>query len=308
VIRYNQGFTFSRANMTMIQGSLVAIVTPMHADGSLDLPCLRKLIDWHIAEGTDGIVIVGTTGESPTVTVDEHCELIRVAVEHTNKRIPIIAGSGGNSTAEAIILTRFAKSIGADASLQVVPYYNRPTQEGMYQHFKKIAESVDIPVILYNVPGRTVADMSNETILRLAQIPNIIGVKDATGNIARGTDLIRQLPESFAVYSGDDATAMALMFCGGKGNISVTANVAPRAMHELCVAAMSGAVKEAIAVNNRLIPLHNKLFIEPNPLPVKWAMTEMGLMPDGIRLPLVALDAQYHETVRSALRGAGILQ
>ncbi len=292
----------------MIQGSLVAIVTPMHADGSLDLPCLRKLIDWHIAEGTDGIVIVGTTGESPTVTVDEHCELIRVAVEHTNKRIPIIAGSGGNSTAEAIILTRFAKSIGADASLQVVPYYNRPTQEGMYQHFKKIAESVDIPVILYNVPGRTVADMSNETILRLAQIPNIIGVKDATGNIARGTDLIRQLPESFSVYSGDDATAMALMFCGGKGNISVTANVAPRAMHELCVAAMSGAVKEAIAINNRLIPLHNKLFIEPNPLPVKWAMTEMGLMPNGIRLPLVAMDAQYHEVVRSALRVAGILQ
>jgi 4-hydroxy-tetrahydrodipicolinate synthase len=292
----------------MIQGSLVAIVTPMHADGSLDLPCLRKLIDWHIAEGTDGIVIVGTTGESPTVNVEEHCELMRVAVEHANKRIPIIAGSGGNSTAEAIVLTQFAKNIGADASLQVVPYYNRPTQEGMYQHFKKIAESVDIPVILYNVPGRTVADMSNETILRLAQIPGIIGVKEASGNIARDTDLIRLAPESFAVYSGDDATAMALMFCGGKGNISVTANVAPRAMHELCVAAMRGDIKEAIAINNRMIPLHNKLFIEPNPLPVKWAMMEMGLIPTGMRLPLVPLSEQYHETVRAAMRESGILQ
>lgn len=292
----------------MIQGSLVAIVTPMHADGSLDLPCLRKLIDWHIAEGTDGIVIVGTTGESPTVNVEEHCELIRVAVEHANKRIPIIAGSGGNSTAEAIVLSTFAKNIGADASLQVVPYYNRPTQEGMYQHFKKIAESVDIPVILYNVPGRTVADMSNETILRLAQVPGIIGVKEASGNIGRDIDLIRQAPSSFAVYSGDDATAMALMFCGGKGNISVTANVAPRAMHELCVAAMNGDIARAIEINNRLFPLHNKLFIEPNPLPVKWAMTEMGLIPSGMRLPLVPLSAQYHETVRAALRESGVLQ
>lgn len=292
----------------MIQGSLVAIVTPMHADGSLDLPCLRKLIDWHIAEGTDGIVIVGTTGESPTVSVEEHCELIRVAVEHTNKRVPIIAGSGGNSTAEAIVLTKFAKAAGADASLQVVPYYNRPTQEGMYQHFKKIAESVDIPVILYNVPGRTVADMSNETILRLAQVPGIIGVKEASGNIARDTDLIRLAPKSFAVYSGDDATAMALMFCGGKGNISVTANVAPRAMHDLCAAAMRGDIKEAIAINNRLIPLHNKLFIEPNPLPVKWAMMEMGLIPTGMRLPLVPLSEQYHEVVRAAMRESGILE
>ncbi|WP_354361416.1 4-hydroxy-tetrahydrodipicolinate synthase [Undibacterium sp. GrIS 1.8] len=294
--------------MTKIQGSLVAIVTPMHADGSLDLPCLRKLIDWHIAEGTDGIVIVGTTGESPTVTVEEHCELIRVAVEHTNKRIPIIAGSGGNSTAEAIVLTKFAKEIGADASLQVVPYYNRPTQEGMYQHFKKIAESVEIPVILYNVPGRTVADMSNETILRLADVPGIVGVKEASGNIARDTDLIRLAPSSFAVYSGDDATAMALMFCGGKGNISVTANIAPRAMHELCVAAMNGDTKAAIAINNRLIPLHNKLFIEPNPLPVKWAMQEMGLIPSGLRLPLVPMSVQYHDVVRAALRESGVLQ
>lgn len=291
----------------MISGSIVAIVTPMHEDGSLDFPGLRKLIDWHIAEGTDAIVIVGTTGESPTVTVDEHCELIKIAVEQSAKRIPIIAGTGGNSTAEAIELTRYAHEVGADASLLVVPYYNRPTQEGMYQHFKKIAESVEIPVILYNVPGRTVADMSNETMLRLASIPNIIGVKDATGNLARGTDLLRQAPPSFAVYSGDDATAMALMFCGARGNISVTANVAPRAMHELCVAAMSGRTAEAIAINNKLLPLHNKLFVEPNPLPVKWALTEMGLISSGIRLPLVNLSDEYHDTVRGALRDAGVL-
>jgi 4-hydroxy-tetrahydrodipicolinate synthase len=292
----------------MIKGSIVAIVTPMHADGSLDLPGLRNLIDWHIAEGTDGIVIVGTTGESPTVTVDEHCELIRIAVEHTNKRIPIIAGTGGNSTAEAIELTKFAKQAGADASLLVVPYYNRPTQEGMYQHFKKIAESVDLPAILYNVPGRTVADMANYTILRLAQVPGIIGVKDATGNIARGIDLIRLAPKSFAVYSGDDPTAMALMLCGGKGNISVTANVAPRGMHELCVAAMAGDIAKAKEINNLLFPLHQKLFVEPNPVPVKWAMQEMGKIPSGIRLPLVALASEYHETVRAALREAGLTQ
>lgn len=292
----------------MIQGSIVAIVTPMHADGTLDLPCLRKLIDWHIAEGTDGIVIVGTTGESPTVTVEEHCELIKIAVEHTAKRVPIIAGTGGNSTAEAIDLTPFAKEVGADASLLVVPYYNRPTQEGMYQHFRKIAESVDLPVILYNVPGRTVADMSNETILRLAQIPGVVGVKDATGNIGRGTDLIRLAPKSFAVYSGDDPTAMALMFCGAKGNISVTANVAPRAMHELCAAAMNGHTAESVQINNKLLPLHNKLFVEPNPVPVKWAMTQMGLMPAGIRLPLVLLASEYHDTVRAALRESGVLQ
>jgi 4-hydroxy-tetrahydrodipicolinate synthase len=292
----------------MIQGSIVAIVTPMHADGSLDLPGLRKLIDWHIAEGTDGIVIVGTTGESPTVSVEEHCELIKVAVEHTAKRIPIIAGTGGNSTSEAIELTRYAQSVGADGSLLVVPYYNRPTQEGMYQHFKKIAEAVDMPAILYNVPGRTVADMSNDTIVRLSQVPGIVGVKDATGNIGRGTDLIRLVPKSFAVYSGDDATAMALMFCGGKGNISVTANVAPRAMHDLCVAAMAGRVAEAVAINNKLLPLHNKLFVEPNPLPVKWAMTEMGLIPTGIRLPLVPLATEYHDIVRAALVESGVLQ
>lgn len=294
--------------MTNIQGSLVAIVTPMHADGSLDLPGLRKLIDWHIEQGTDGIVIVGTTGESPTVSVEEHCELIRVAVEHVNKRIPVIAGSGGNSTAEAIALTRFAREAGADASLQVVPYYNRPTQEGMYQHFKAIAEAVDIPVILYNVPGRTVADMSNDTIVRLAQIPGIVGVKDATGNLARGIDLIRRVPESFAVYSGDDATAMALMLMGGKGNISVTANVAPKEMHELCVASMKGDIATARAINDKVFGLHTNLFIEPNPVPVKWALAEMGMISHGLRLPLVNLSAQYHDVVKSALREAGVLQ
>ncbi|MGB7479851.1 MAG: 4-hydroxy-tetrahydrodipicolinate synthase [Burkholderiaceae bacterium] len=292
----------------MIQGSIVAIVTPMQADGSIDFPGLRKLIDWHISEGTDGIVIVGTTGESPTVSVEEHCELVKVAVEHTAGRIPVIAGTGGNSTAEAIELTRHAKAVGADASLQVVPYYNRPTQEGMYQHFKTIAEAVDLPVILYNVPGRTVADMSNDTILRLAQLPGIVGVKDATGNIGRGTDLLRRIPSSFSVYSGDDITAMALMLCGARGNISVTANVAPRTMHALCNAAMSGNVAEAIALNNRMLPLHTTLFVEPNPLPVKWALTEMGLIPPGIRLPLVPMDRAYHETVRAALRESGVLQ
>ncbi|RQO33425.1 4-hydroxy-tetrahydrodipicolinate synthase [Herminiimonas sp. KBW02] len=292
----------------MIQGSLVAIVTPMHADGTLDIPGLRKLIDWHIAEGTDGIVIVGTTGESPTVSVEEHCELIRVAVEHTAKRVPVIAGTGGNSTSEAIELTQFAKDVGADASLQVVPYYNRPTQEGMYQHFKKIAEAVDLPVILYNVPGRTVADMSNDTIVRLSKVPGIIGVKDATGNIGRGTELLRQVGKDFAVYSGDDATAMALMFCGAKGNISVTANVAPRAMHQLCDAAVNQRVAEAVEINNKMIPLHNKLFIEPNPVPVKWAMVEMGLISSGMRLPIVPLAAEFHETVRAALRESGVLQ
>jgi 4-hydroxy-tetrahydrodipicolinate synthase len=292
----------------MIQGSIVAIVTPMHPDGSLDLPGLRKLIDWHIAEGTDGIVIVGTTGESPTVSVEEHCELIKVAVEHTAKRIPIIAGTGGNSTMEAIELTRYAKDVGADASLLVVPYYNRPTQEGMYQHFRKIVEAVDLPAILYNVPGRTVADMANETILRLAEVPGIIGVKDATGNIGRGTELLRLAPKSFSVYSGDDPTAMALMFCGGRGNISVTANVAPRDMHKLCVAAMAGRVAEAVEINNKLLPLHARLFVEPNPVPVKWAMTEMGLIPSGIRLPLVPLADSYRDIVRAALRESGVLQ
>ncbi len=292
----------------MIKGSIVAIVTPMHEDGSLDLPALKALLDWHIAEGTDAVVIVGTTGESPTVSVDEHCELIKVAVDHVAGRIPVIAGTGGNSTTEAIELTHYAKNVGADASLQVVPYYNRPTQEGMYQHFRRIAEAVDLPVILYNVPGRTVADMANDTIVRLSSVPGIVGVKDATGNIARGTELLRVVPKSFAVYSGDDPTAMALMFCGGQGNISVTANVAPRAMHDLCVAAMEGRIADAIAINDKLIPLHAKLFVEPNPVPVKWALAQMGRMKGGIRLPLVPLSDACQETVRNALRESGVLQ
>jgi 4-hydroxy-tetrahydrodipicolinate synthase len=291
----------------MIKGSIVAIVTPMFEDGSLDRDSLRKLLDWHIAEGTDGIVIVGTTGESATVSPEEHCELIKLTVEHVGGRIPVIAGSGGNSTAEAISLTRHAKAVGADATLQVVPYYNRPTQEGMYRHFKAIAEAVDIPVILYNVPGRTVADMSNDTVVRLSTIDNIVGIKDATGNIGRGTELLRDVDKSFAVYSGDDPTAMALMFCGAAGNISVTANVAPRAMHELCDAAMSGQVARAIEINNRVLPLHGKLFVEPNPVPVKWALAEMGKMPSGLRLPLAPLSAQYHDPVRAALRESGVL-
>jgi 4-hydroxy-tetrahydrodipicolinate synthase len=279
----------------------------MFEDGSLDKDGLRKLIDWHVAEGTDGIVIVGTTGESATVTPEEHVELIKLTVDHVAGRIPVIAGSGGNSTAEAIALTRAAKEVGADASLQVVPYYNRPTQEGMYRHFKAIAEAVDLPVILYNVPGRTVADMSNETIARLAAIDNIVGVKDATGNIGRGIELLRMVPESFAVYSGDDPTAMTLMFCGGAGNISVTANVAPRAMHELCVAAMAGDVKRAVEINNGVLDLHAKLFVEPNPVPVKWALAEMGKMPSGLRLPLAPLSSSFHDTVRAALRAAGLV-
>jgi len=291
----------------MIKGSIVAIVTPMFEDGSLDRDSLRKLLDWHVEEGTDGIVIVGTTGESATVSPEEHCELIKLTVDHVAGRIPVIAGSGGNSTAEAIALTRHAKEVGADASLQVVPYYNRPTQEGMYRHFKAIAEAVDLPIILYNVPGRTVADMSNETIARLAPIANIVGVKDATGNIGRGIELLKMVDPSFAVYSGDDPTAMALMFCGGAGNISVTANVAPRAMHELCVAAMAGDIAKAVEINNRVLELHAKLFVEPNPVPVKWALTEMGKMPTGLRLPLAPLSAPFHDTVRTALRQAGLL-
>jgi 4-hydroxy-tetrahydrodipicolinate synthase len=298
----------------MIKGSIVAIVTPMFEDGSLDRDSLRQLLDWHVAEGTDAICIVGTTGESATVSPEEHCELIKLTVDHIAGRIPVIAGSGGNSTAEAIALTRHAKEVGADASLQVVPYYNRPSQEGMVRHFTAIAEAVDIPVILYNVPGRTVADMSNETVLRLAAVDNIVGIKDATGNLARGIELLRDLDHAFAgkgksfgVYSGDDASALALMLCGGAGNISVSANVAPRAMAEMCDAALSGQIARAIEINNRVLELHSKLFVEPNPVPVKWALAEMGKMPPGLRLPLAPLAAQYHDTVRTALRAAGVL-
>jgi len=290
----------------MLTGSIVAIVTPMHEDGQLDLVRFRSLIDWHIAEGTDGIVVVGTTGESPTVNFDEHKELIRLAVEHAAGRIPVIAGTGANSTAEAIELSHSAKKAGATASLSVVPYYNKPTQEGLYRHFRAIAEAVDIPQIVYNVPGRTVADISNDTVLRLAQLPNIAGIKDATGNIERGSDLLRRVPKGFAVYSGDDASALALILLGGQGTISVTANVAPGLMHRMCVAALAGEVSKAREINFKLLPLHQKLFVEANPIPVKWAVAQMGLIGAGIRLPLTPMSAQFNEIVAEALRHAGI--
>ncbi|MBI0327962.1 4-hydroxy-tetrahydrodipicolinate synthase [Burkholderia plantarii] len=289
------------------RGSIPAIVTPMLEDGSLDLPAFRKLIDWHIEEGTNGLVVVGTSGESATLSVDEHVLTIKTAVEHTAKRIPIIAGAGGNSTSEAIELARHAKSVGADATLQVVPYYNKPTQEGMFRHFQAIAEAVDLPVILYNVPGRTVADMANETILRLAEVPGIVGVKDATGNIDRAAQLIKAAPAGFGIYSGDDPTAIALMLLGGHGNISVTANVAPRAMSELCRAAIAADAKTAREIHLKLLSLHKHLFAEANPIPVKWALQEMGRIRGGIRLPLTPLDERYHDVVRGALREAGIV-
>lgn len=290
----------------MLKGSLVAIVTPMLEDGSLDLPRLRALVDWHVREGTDGIVVVGTTGESPTVDVEEHCELIRVVVEHAKKRIPVIAGTGANSTTEAIELTRYAKKVGADYCLSVVPYYNKPTQEGLYLHFKSIAESVDIPQILYNVPGRTACDLQNQTVLRLAQVHNIVGIKDATGSIDRSCDLVRQAPQNFAVYDGNDASALALMLLGGQGVISVTANVAPKLMHEMCAAAFKGDIPTARSINNKLFDLHKNLFIEANPIPVKWAVAQLGLIASGIRLPLTPLAPAHHDTVRSAMRQAGI--
>ncbi len=294
----------------MITGSLVAIVTPMKAggeqDGELDLARFRNLIDWHVSEGTDGIVVVGTTGESPTVDFDEHKELIRLAVQHSHGRIPIIAGTGGNSTAEAIELTESAKKAGATACLSVVPYYNKPTQEGLYLHFRKIAETVDLPMILYNVPGRTVADMQTDTVLRLAQVPGIIGIKEATANIERNTDLIRRAPRGFAIYSGDDATCLALILMGGHGVISVTANVAPKQMHQMCAAALTGNVARAREINLKIFPLHTKLFVEANPIPVKWAMAEMGLIEHGLRLPLSPLAEKFHQTVRDALHEAGI--
>ncbi len=291
----------------MIRGSIVAIVTPMHEDGSLDLPALRRLIDYHVAEGTDAIVIVGTTGESPTVSVDEHCELIRVAVDQAAGRVPVIAGTGGNSTAEAIELTRFARQAGADAALSVVPYYNKPTQEGLYRHYRAIAEAVDIPLILYNVPGRTVADLANDTALRLAEIGNIAGIKDATGNMDRGAELIARAPAGFAVYSGDDASACALQLLGAQGNISVVANIAPRLMHELCAAALAGEVLKAREINARLLGLHRQLFCEANPIPVKWACQQLGLIGPGIRLPLTPLSSECHERVRNAMRQVGLL-
>lgn len=289
-----------------IQGSIPAIITPMHDDGSLDLDGLRRLLDWHVAEGSDGIVVVGTTGESPTVDMAEHCTLIETTVRHIAGRIPVIAGTGGNSTAEAIELGAFAKQAGADAHLSVVPYYNKPTQEGMYRHFKAIAEAVDLPMILYNVPGRTVADMSNDTALRLAGVPGIIGIKDATGSVERGTDLIRLAPEGFSVWGGDDATAVALTLFGGKGTISVTANVAPRLMHEMYAAALAGDAATAGAINRRLMPLHRTLFVEANPIPVKWAVQQLGLVGGALRLPMTPLSTEFHERVRVAMRAAGL--
>ena len=293
--------------MKPIVGSIVALVTPMHEDGSVDYAALRRLIDWHIAEGTDCIGVVGTTGESPTVDVEEHCEIIRVTVAHTAGRVPVMAGTGGNATSEAIELTRFAKQVGADCSLQVVPYYNKPSQEGIYRHFKAVAEAVDLPVVLYNVPGRTVADLQHDTVLRLAQVPGIVGIKEATGDIERAAWLIKQSPKGFSIYSGDDGTAVALMLLGGHGDVSVTANVAPRLMHELCVAAIEGDVKRASAIHLKLLALHRQLFCEPSPAPAKWALAKLGRCEPHVRLPLLPLTAAGQALVEQALRDGGLL-
>jgi 4-hydroxy-tetrahydrodipicolinate synthase len=293
--------------MKPIVGSIVAIVTPMHEDGSVDYPTLRALIDWHVAEGTDCIGVVGTTGESPTVSTEEHCEIIRAAVEHAAGRVPIMAGCGSNSTHEAIELSRYAKQVGADCTLQVVPYYNKPTQEGQYLHFKALAEAVDIPLVLYNVPGRTGADLLPETALRLAQVPGVIGIKEATGNIERAAWLVKQAPKGFSIYSGDDGTAIALMLLGGHGNVSVTANVAPRAMHELCMAAVAGDAKRAAEIHLKLLPLHKQLFCEPNPIPVKWALQRLGRCGGTLRSPMTPLSAALQPVVEQALRDAGLL-
>jgi 4-hydroxy-tetrahydrodipicolinate synthase len=290
-----------------LRGSIVALVTPMLEDGAVDYPALRKLIDWHIAEGTDCIGVVGTTGESPTVSVEEHCEIIRVSVEQAKGRVPIMAGCGANSTKEAIELARFAKKVGADTQLQVVPYYNKPTQEGQYQHFKAIAEAVDLPVILYNVPGRSVADMAHDTVLRLAQVPGIIGIKEATGNIERAQWLIKEAPEGFSIYSGDDPTAVALMLCGGHGNVSVTANVAPRLVHELCMAAIAGDVPRAMEIQRKLLPLHKALFVESNPIPVKWAVSRLGLSGGALRLPLTPLTGPNQTMLEGVMQSTGLI-
>jgi 4-hydroxy-tetrahydrodipicolinate synthase len=291
----------------MIKGSIPALVTPMNDDGSIAWDAYKTLIEWHIQEGTHGICVVGTTGESPTVTVQEHCQLIDVAVQVAGKRIPIIAGAGGNSTAEAIELAQSAKKSGADATLQVVPYYNKPTQEGLYQHFKTIAQAVAIPVILYNVPGRTVADMSNDTVVRLSKVPGIIGIKDATGDIGRGIALIAAAPSTFIVLSGDDATAAALMLMGGKGNISVSANLAPKLMAQLCEAALAGDIAKTRELHARGLPLHQKLFIETSPLPAKWALARMGKIPGGLRLPLTPLSAASQPAVEQMLRDCQLI-
>ncbi len=293
--------------MKPILGSIVALITPLHPDGSVDYDTLRKLVDWHIAEGTNCIGVVGTTGESPTVSVEEHCEIIRVAVEQAAGRVPIMAGCGANCTREAIELTEYAKKVGADCTLQVVPYYNKPTQEGIYQHFKAIAEAVDIPMVLYNVPGRTVADMTPETALRLAQLPGIIGIKEATGNLDRAAWLIKQAPKGFHIYSGDDPTAVHLIMMGGHGNVSVTANVAPKAMADMCAAALEKDARRAIDLHMHLLPLHKQLFVEPNPIPVKWALARMGKAGGTLRLPLTPLSESAQSVVESALRETGVL-
>ena len=291
----------------MIAGSMVALVTPMDAQGRLDWDSLSKLVDFHLQEGTHAIVAVGTTGESATLDYEEHIKVIEHVVKQVNGRIPVIAGTGANSTREAVELTRNAKRAGADACLLVTPYYNKPTQEGLYQHFKHIAEAVDIPQILYNVPGRTACDMLADTVVRLSSVPNIIGIKEATGDLARAKDIISRVDSDFLVLSGDDPTAVELILLGGKGNISVTANVAPRAMADLCNAALNGEAELARAINDKLMPLHKNLFLEANPIPVKWALHEMGLMPEGIRLPLTWLSATCHEPLRQALRQSGVL-
>ena len=290
----------------MIKGSLVALVTPMREDGSLDWDRYRALIEFHITNQTDGLVVVGTTGESPTVDFNEHCQLIEEAVKTARGRLPVIAGTGANSTTEAIELTASAKKAGADACLLVAPYYNKPGQEGLYRHFKAVAEAVDIPQIIYNVPGRTVADIANDTALRLAQVPNIVGIKDATGNLQRGIDLILRAPKNFAIYSGDDASAVALLLMGGHGVISVTANVAPKLMHEMCAVALAGNLEAARAANAKLFALHDKLFVEANPIPVKWCVEQMGLIGSGIRLPLTPFEPSHHEALRQAMRQAGV--
>ncbi|MBV8123064.1 MAG: 4-hydroxy-tetrahydrodipicolinate synthase [Burkholderiaceae bacterium] len=293
--------------MKPIVGSIVALVTPMQEDGSVDYDALRKLIDWHIAEGTDCIGVVGTTGESPTVSMEENREIIRAAVQHAAGRVPIMAGTGANATAEAIELSRYAKEVGADCTLSVVPYYNKPSQEGIYQHYKAIAEAVDIPMMLYNVPGRTVADMQPETTLRCAQLPGVFGVKEATGNIERGAYLIKHAPKGFSIYSGDDGTAIALMLLGGQGNVSVTANVAPRLMHELCKAAMAGQIAEARHIHFQLLGLHKHLFCEPSPAPAKWALERLGRCKAHMRLPITPLTASGQQVVEQALREGGLL-
>jgi 4-hydroxy-tetrahydrodipicolinate synthase len=293
--------------MKPIRASIVALITPMHEDGSIDYPALRRLIDWHIAQGTDCIGVVGTTGESPTVSVEEHCEIIRVSVEQAAGRVPIMAGCGANSTSEAIELTRFAKQVGADCHLQVVPYYNKPTQEGQYQHFRTIAEAVDLPMVLYNVPGRTVADMQHDTVMRLAQIDGIIGIKEATGNIERAQWLIHEAPKGFSVYSGDDGTAVALMLCGGHGNVSVTANIAPKLMHDMCLAAIAGQAQQAMAIQRQLLSLHKNMFTESNPIPVKWAAHRMGLCGPAMRLPMTPLSSHLQPALENVMRSCGLI-